>query len=634
MDNSNDCEKRLLGEYHTAQKQQQEQAAAARRNSSRYNSSEPNFLRSITESGFRFFSETGLYTSTPSIDEAWTRALIKRYEEVSTKGTVGDTPEVVNPGFIGNGNPFWSMAFLAIVCGVVTGFAGLLVLNCAEKIPEVWTDNGKFDEPEDFDVYSGERWWMLIPTLTGVLIGILTVALDFPDERDGFFKEVSSCHVDLKHALPTYFISILSLSCGATLGPEQSLGTIGGGLAIYLVDNYGAALNIVNEDDVKLSKMIGFTSALGGLFPTPILGNVLVAELVRPPKYYMEYMTLFTIGSLANWFIVYSLRDHTYLEIISANYYSTLDWNFSESHVGKAIVIGAISGILGLFVLIFVGICKQVFIRLKDRIDLRTGTQWISRVVLPIIGGIIIGCMAFTVPATIGDGNLVIKSLIEFGITKKLSKHTILSSIFGKIFCLGVSMNCGMVGGFIFPIFTVAAMVGVLAFQLVTDDDCGAGVIDASTGEYNNCDEPYALYLCCFMAAVPCSVVPLPLTFIFLVGVLFFLGLNQMTCVTTSVFVSYFIVCGTGIVESMMKKQKERAEKRKSQVLVEEQSTGEIDQKNKTMYIASNDTQNMYGFENDHGENSVDSSGFQKLSIPNTTTLSENDAIENFQTKF
>ena len=631
MDSSRDTEKRLLGEYQNAKKQQHEEAAAARGSNGRYISGEPGFFRSITESGFRFFSETAWYTSTPSIDEAWTRGLIQRYEEVSAKGTVGDTPEVVNPGFVGNGNPFWSMAFLAIICGVVTGFAGLLVLNCAEKIPELWTDNGKFDEAEDFDIYSGEKWWIMIPTLTGLLIGILTVVLDVPDERDGFFKEVSSCHVNLKYALPTYFISILSLSCGATLGPEQSLGTVGGGLAIYLVNNYGEALNIVNEDDIKLTKMIGFTSALGGLFPTPILGNVLVAELVRPPKYYMEYMTLFTIGSLANWFIVYSIRDQTYMDSISSNYYSTLDWNFTISHVGKAILIGAISGVLGLFLMIFIGVCKQVFIRLKDRIDGITGKQWVSRLILPVIGGIIIGCMAWVIPATIGDGNLVIKSLIEFGIQKQISKHTLVSSIFGKIFCLGVSMNCGMVGGFIFPIITVAAMIGVLAFQLVTDDDCSVGHVDPVTGESNLCSEPFALYICCFIAAVPCSVVPLPLTFIFLVGVLFFLGLNQMTCVTASVFVSYFIVCGTGIIENIMKKQKERAEKRKSVTnsTTKGMSTAESDAKSRAMYISNNDIKtDMYQ------ANSVDSTGFQKLSIPNTRGLDSEDIIETYETKF
>ena len=57
-------------------------------------------------------------------------------------------------------------------------------------------------------------------------------------------------------------------------------------------------------------------------------------------------------------------------------------------------------------------------------------------------------------------------------------------------------------------------------------------------------------------------------------------------------------------------------------------STAESDAKSRAMYISNNDKTDMYQ------ANSVDSTGFQKLSIPNTRGLDSEDIIETYETKF
>jgi H+/Cl- antiporter ClcA len=64
----------------------------------------------------------------------------------------------------------------------------------------------------------------------GLLIGLIRFAVNYPDDLPGLFKEIYYYHVDAKWAPWTLLISTISLSGGATLGPEAALGNVGGGI--------------------------------------------------------------------------------------------------------------------------------------------------------------------------------------------------------------------------------------------------------------------------------------------------------------------------------------------------------------------------------------------------------------------
>lgn len=523
---------------------------------------QPTFLRTFTDAWTRSTERIGWYS--PTFDEAWTRAMLDRYDEVQAKGVKGDVPtDVVNPGFA-NKPIFWSMALCAIIFGIITGIMGLIVQNNIEKWPEVWTNNGMFDEATDYDINGGKRWWIAVPTIGGLIVGLLSVYTDFPDERDGFFKEINECHVNVPHVPMTVIISTISMSVGASVGPEQAMATFGGGLAIYFLERYGQALGIVEDDDRRLTIMSGFCAAMGGLFPTPIISNTLIQELARPPKLYMEYMTIFSFAALSNYFVIYALRDSTYMNSIDQVYFTTATWEFRFSHMWRAFLIGIVGSGLGLGMMVVVGICKQIFVRLRERIDGISGNKYLSRIISPTIGGLLIGIMAWTVPGTIGDGNMVMSGIVKFGIAKEdgISTHVLLATAFSKMFTMGISMNCGLVGGFVFPTVTIAVIFGTAAFQLMTScryDVTGSGA--ASIGGYDNCSpEPYGLYVSCFMVAVPAAVCPMPLTLILIAISVFSLGLNQISCITIAVFTSYFLTAGSGLLEKIGQRQKAAAD--------------------------------------------------------------------------
>lgn len=79
-------------------------------------------------------------------------------------------------------------------------------------------------------------YWIAIPTGGGILIGLIRYFSSFPDNIDGMFQEIQEAHVDYQWSPYIYFISMISLACGAALGPEAGLGNVGGGIATYLIN--------------------------------------------------------------------------------------------------------------------------------------------------------------------------------------------------------------------------------------------------------------------------------------------------------------------------------------------------------------------------------------------------------------
>jgi len=64
----------------------------------------------------------------------------------------------------------------------------------------------------------------------------------------------------------------------------------------------------LTKDDQKLLVLSGMSSALGALFPTPLLGVLMILELGNPPGAYMESIIIMSAGALTSFTVyVYNL---------------------------------------------------------------------------------------------------------------------------------------------------------------------------------------------------------------------------------------------------------------------------------------------------------------------------------------
>jgi H+/Cl- antiporter ClcA len=204
---------------------------------------------------------------------------------------------------------------LSAVFGGIMGLVGLVFLNIADHVPKEWVNNGSFDEASDTDFYAGKTSWIFITGGTGLLVGLVRWLYSYPDNLPGIFKEIGDYHVDPTWSPLTVFISAASLAGGASLGPEQAMGNLGGGMATFVVEN----LMEFESDNRKLVVLSGMCAALGALFPTPILAVLMIYELGDPPKAYMESVLLLSVAACTSFLVYYSLMEYTYLERLNTS---------------------------------------------------------------------------------------------------------------------------------------------------------------------------------------------------------------------------------------------------------------------------------------------------------------------------
>lgn len=170
------------------------------------------------------------------------------------------------------------------------------------------------------------------------------------------------------------------------------------------------------------------------------------------------------------------------------------------------------------------------------------------------------GAVNWALPATVGNGKLVLGFLIKFGISGDFTKKQLLCTGFARIFLFGVSTQAGFVGGIIFPLITLGSIVGTLAYQ------------------YFDYLDPY-FCVSAFMCGIPMAVVPLPITFPLLITYLFFYGSYQAVPILLTGIVSYCTLSGSGLIKklalvNMENQRRAAAEKlRKQEMAASERGT-------------------------------------------------------------
>jgi H+/Cl- antiporter ClcA len=324
---------------------------------------------------------------------------------------------------------------------------------------------------------------------------------------------------------------MLSLGGGATLGPEQALGNLGGGLGYFLHEH----IDLEDEDYDKIIVLAGMASALGALFPSPMLGALMMHELGEPPKSFMESTIILSFTACVGFAIYYEMIGVTYLEPISSKSIElAVKWiedpGYQNWQVLTGFAIGCMSAILCTIVMINIGICKQIFLRLRLRL---AWNPFLKEVIPPTVGGLIIGAVNWALPLTVGNGNMIFSYLIKNGGNGELSNRLLVCSGFARMFLLGISMNCGFVGGIIFPFMTMGMIAGTIMFNYYPY-------------------VPQGLCFGAFMVALPCGVVPMPFTFTALSVFVFYFGLYQVAPIFIATITAYLLVSGSGLFKKLI----------------------------------------------------------------------------------
>ena len=332
---------------------------------------------------------------------------------------------------------YWVVLARSAIIGAFGGVFTILFLGLEHTVRSaLWGDIG-----ESFVWFSGGPRAILIPVLAGVVVGGLYVVFRVPGRLKGFLEELREGRSDPRTAPGAVVISFVSLIGGASLGPEAPLVTAGAGFGNMLTQRAGAT-----DEDTRTATFSAAAGALGALLSSPFIGALFSFELERSTgvKLLFRHIIPGGVSGVVAFVIVYPFLGSPFLGI-----YTFPGFEFSTWYLLAGVGIGIVGAGIG----IVIGIVEK----LSSRIVKRIPGPPVGRAAL---GGLILGAIAFAMPATLFSGidalGVVIENPAQLGI------GLLLTVVALKIIALSVSMTAGFYGGPFFPTFFIGGTIGAI----------------------------------------------------------------------------------------------------------------------------------------------------------------------------
>ena len=406
---------------------------------------------------------------------------------------------------------FWPLMGYAIVLGIFGAFFGLAFLLVIGK-------GGNWYKTVNDSWWGGQWWWVAVTAAAGVLVGLLRNWTKLPDKTPTLVGDLQSQHIEPSVVPGILAVSAVSLIGGASLGPEQALGTAGGWAGGWIARRRG-----LSADDSKVNTLAGFAGSYGGMFSSVLIVVAFITELANPAgRLYRKALPATIIAGTVSFAIYYPILGAVFLDKYAVPPFAYHDWELAA---------GVGFGLLGAILVLVLGILVTASITLFSRLKA-------PNVVKSTIGGVLFGVVGVALPLTMFTGSTQLKTVLSHEAALGFALLAVL--VIAKMITFSVSVGSGFVGGPIFPTFFIGGTAGVAVHVLFPA-------------------VPLGLVFSCLLAAVPGALVAAP--FSLALGVVFFtrLGALQTAPVLIAVITAFLTVEG---VKYLLVLRKTRAQAR------------------------------------------------------------------------
>jgi H+/Cl- antiporter ClcA len=360
--------------------------------------------------------------------------------------------------------------------------------------------------PDALGANPGGPWTLLITVGGGLAVGALvrySPGHAGPGPADGHGvggddDGTGGESQDKARAIPGLVVAaIVSLACGASLGPEMPLfallATVGGAVALALR---------LPADMVPTLALASIASMLGAIFGSPVAGAILYLEMApfTGNELYVRLMPAL-LASTAGFATYKTIAGAPFASFDLPTYAG-----FETVDVLWALGIGVAGSLVGIALIYGFRALDSAIEPLRDR-----------PILLGALGGLGIGCVA------LGAGELTLFSgehEIEELLAHPESTGTLLLLAGGKLIAIAISLATGFRGGRVFPLFFVGAALGLALVELTS--------------------VPPALAVACGMVSVGIPAMRLPLFMILIVA--FFTSAEVLPLIVISGVAAY-VVC-------------------------------------------------------------------------------------------
>ena len=432
---------------------------------------------------------------------------------MSTRAT-GEDPNPGSDSFVLTRSPgFWVIVRYAILFGVVLAFVALAFLGLVKGGTNLW-----FTLPETPGWFDGSLWWVAVTAGAGLIVGALRHFLHVPLKLAGTVKEIKSERVEPSTVPGAVAVSLVSLAGGASLGPEDALGKMGGGLGTWVSERRN-----LHEEVRATNTLSGMSAAYGGLLSSPILASILTLEVARPKAArFGDTLVGGLLASSVAFAIYFPIAGSTFVGLYEAPAYKYEDWQLLA-----AVPLGLVAGALALVTVVAIGVMTKLTAPLARFTVLR-----------PVIGGIAFGLVGVALPLTLFTGTDQLTTVIHDGAA--LGAGLLIAVVFAKILVFALCEATGFIGGPFLVMLFIGGTAGTTAHVLIP------GL-------------PEGLAFTAIFAALPGALVAAPFSLILLGALTTQIGTLQTAPVAIAVLTAYIAVSGSGVLTSLARKRGKRA---------------------------------------------------------------------------
>jgi H+/Cl- antiporter ClcA len=361
--------------------------------------------------------------------------------------------------------------------------------------------------------FGGDWWWVGVTAGAGVVVGLLRKVTHLPSQIPGLIQELEQGRVDPRPVPAIVAVSAVSLMGGASLGPEQALGSMGGGAAEWVSERRS-----LDDEDKSVNTLAGFAGAYGGLFSSTVIVVMLIMEVARPGGQRMTKALVATIVSSSVSFGIYFVIGGAFF----LDAYPVPSYEFSDWQLLAGIGLGLFAAVVATLLATMVKLSVRLFGRLN-----------VPAIVHPVIGGVVFGVVGVILPLTMFTGSEQLKTVLKTG--GALGAGLLAALVVAKILTFAVSEASGFIGGPIFPALFIGGSAGVLVHEVFPDI-------------------PLGLAFTCMLAAVPGAMVSAPFAMVLLAAFVTQVGALQTAPILIAVITAYLsIECVKYVVATRQK---------------------------------------------------------------------------------
>ena len=428
---------------------------------------------------------------------------------MSTPAT-GDAPDPGSDNTALTRSPeFWVIMRDAVTFGVVLAFAALAFLGLVTVGSNLW-----FTLPEDPGWFTGNLWWVAVTAGAGLLVGLLRRFLRVPLTLPGTVEAIKAERVEPSTVLGAVTVSLVSLAGGASLGPEEALGKLGGGLGTWFSER-----RKLSADVRATNTLSGMAAAYGGMLSSPLLASILTLEIARPSAArFTQTLVGGLLASSVAFAVYFPIAGSTFVGIYALPAYEYEDWQMLA-----AVPLGLAAGGLALITAVAIGVMKRLTTPLAKFTVLR-----------PVIGGIAFGLVGVALPLTLFTGTDQLTTVIKDGAA--LGAGLLIAVVFAKILVFAICEATGFIGGPFLVMLFIGGTAGVTAHVLIP------GL-------------PEGFAFTAMFAALPAALVSAPFSLILLGALTTQIGTLQIAPVAVAVLTAYLAVSGSGVLMSLARKR-------------------------------------------------------------------------------